>query len=433
MPSFLCKHCASTNQVPPDAIQFTCKICGTVQDVPALNETVDDLSLNDMVLNQIPAENPESKFIFKQFAAFEGIDETTGEQEDDETAHKNGVYYSALSKMGGDDIRLYTDALDELETIRGWKDTDELIVECANKIEQLLEEDRRRKATAEREKKARKILLRIGLPAFAALIAAALVFTFSIYPKLRYNKAVALSESGDAVQAYNIFSSLKDYKDSPQKTAALFEEYKKQSIKTATVGDTIYFGSYEQDNNPANGKEDIAWKVLDKDGDKLFVISQYGLDMHKYHGEKVDITWEHCAMRKWLNTEFAESAFTEQERAQIIPSVVSADENPNFETSPGNPTEDKIFLLSIPEAERYLKTDSDKVLLVSDYAVARGAYRSYRKYSVGHSTCWFLRTPGFESTQIAYVYYDGTIKYYGTNVNAKGASTRPAMWISTGN
>ena len=37
---------------------------------------------------------------------------------------------------------------------------------------------------------------------------------------------------------------------------------------SVSVGDTIFFGEYEQDNNLSNGKEEIEWIVLAKENNK---------------------------------------------------------------------------------------------------------------------------------------------------------------------
>ena len=36
------------------------------------------------------------------------------------------------------------------------------------------------------------------------------------------------------------------------------------AIEDAAVGDIVYFGSYEQDNDAVNGTEPVEWYVLDK-------------------------------------------------------------------------------------------------------------------------------------------------------------------------
>ena len=57
-------------------------------------------------------------------------------------------------------------------------------------------------------------------------------------------------------------------------------------------------------------------------------------------------------MRKYLNGEFYES-FSEADRARIIEVTNLNNDNPWYGTSGGNPTTDRIFLLSIDEVLQY--------------------------------------------------------------------------------
>ena len=79
------------------------------------------------------------------------------------------------------------------------------------------------------------------------------------------------------------------------------------------IGDVITFGKYEQDNKTSNGKEDIEWIILDRQGDKVLLISRMALDQQPYNTKKADVTWETCSLRKWLNGSFYESAFDEED------------------------------------------------------------------------------------------------------------------------
>ena len=45
----------------------------------------------------------------------------------------------------------------------------------------------------------------------------------------------------------------------------------------------------------------------------------------------------------------------------IRPTKVTADKNPNYSTDPGKNTTDKVFLLSIIEAEKYFTLDNDRM------------------------------------------------------------------------
>ena len=47
----------------------------------------------------------------------------------------------------------------------------------------------------------------------------------------------------------------------------------KDQLKSIKVGSYINFGAYEQDNDPANGKEDIEWLVLEIKGGKALEIN----------------------------------------------------------------------------------------------------------------------------------------------------------------
>lgn len=47
---------------------------------------------------------------------------------------------------------------------------------------------------------------------------------------------------------------------------------------------------------------------------ELFILSEYILDCKRYHGELTDITWRDCDLRKWLNNEFYNAAFSATEK-----------------------------------------------------------------------------------------------------------------------
>lgn len=189
------------------------------------------------------------------------------------------------------------------------------------------------------------------------------------------------------------------------------------------VGDTIKFGSYEQDNDISNGKESIEWLVLDKENGKVLVVSKQPLDCKPYNEEFVAVTWETCTLRGWLNEDFINTAFTDRERALIPTVTVEAHENPAYDIDVGNATEDRIFLLSIVEVNQYFGSDSERVSCPTAYAEANGVY-------VFEDACWWwLRTPGFEQKFIASVHFEGLVEESASPVDFAAAGVRPAMWI----
>ena len=97
----------------------------------------------------------------------------------------------------------------------------------------------------------------------ALAVLAMIMGAIGIRPRLA-TQADAAVETGQAV---------------PQIAAAETAQAKAQNPYAGLqVGDMIEFGSYEQDNNEANGTEPIEWRVLDVSDGNPLLISVYGLD-----------------------------------------------------------------------------------------------------------------------------------------------------------
>lgn len=213
--------------------------------------------------------------------------------------------------------------------------------------------------------------------------------------------------------------------------AVIIPQQRINKIKTANVGDIIVFGTYEQDNNTSNGKENIEWLVLAKENNRVFVISDKALDCHPYNSSRTRVTWETCTLRKWLNNDFINAAFYAEERAKIPTVTVSADMSPEHNTNPGNATKDKVFLLSIVEAEKYFTSDEARKCVPTEYAISNGAYTSDSYTEGGKATyLWWLRSPGYSQIYAAFVDIDGNVYEHGYFVNYDDLAVRPAMWIT---
>ena len=188
---------------------------------------------------------------------------------------------------------------------------------------------------------------------------------------------------------------------------------------------TIAFGRYPQASKNENAL--IEWLVLKNDGSKALLISKYALDCQRYNTSGTDVTWETCTLRRWLNGSFINSAFSAEEQKQILHTTVTVDRSP-YRTNPGNNTKDRVFLLSIAEAQKYFGSDSARQCQGTAYCFAQGAYK------VGDGYClWWLRSPG-SSGCTAYVYNGGSINEYGYPVDngTIAIAVRPALWINLG-
>ncbi len=197
----------------------------------------------------------------------------------------------------------------------------------------------------------------------------------------------------------------------------------------AEEGNSIIFGKY-----PTTSKKQtvpIEWKVLKVQGKRKLIISNYALDCQPYNEKYEDVTWENCTLRSWLNNDFYNTAFSEDEKRAIVQINVTADKNPEYSTNPGNNTSDKVFLLSISEVEKYFSDNDARKCVPTEYAIAQGAYTSDKFTVGGKATCWWwLRSPGNFQTTAAIVYNGGSVYYIGKNVNIVNVCVRPALWIN---
>ncbi len=350
-------------------------------------------------------------------------------KEEAEIARKDQIYKKAKRLQSANGFYVTADlkkAVKEYASIPGWKDADEQLAACKERIRQIEEEEARKmeadRLQREKEAKKKKQIAIIAVAVAVAIIAALVVWFQVIIPNKHYNEAVALMDAGKTVEAYEALIALDGYKDSAEKAKELHEQY---PLECCAIGDYITFGTYEQDNNTANGKEEIEWLVLDKKDGKALVISKYALDCQQYNTEYTDVTWETCSLRKWMNGTFLNEAFSEAEKP-IIPTVtVSADKNPEYSTNPGNATQDKVFLLSITEANQYFSSDSTRQCEATAYAEAQGAYVN----SSNGNCWWWLRSPGYSQSLAAYVLNYGDVNEFGNYVYSSNSAVRPALWI----
>lgn len=198
-------------------------------------------------------------------------------------------------------------------------------------------------------------------------------------------------------------------------------------LSEAEIGSYVLFGSYEQDNNVLNGLEDIEWLVLDRDGDRILVISRYVLDWMQFVTEYRSVTWEDSTLRKWLNETFLNEAFSTDEQVMIPTVMVSVDKNPAYNTPTGNDTKDQVFLLSYSEVEKYFSDRDARKVPGTEYCSSKCTY-------IPDNGClrWWLRTPGENHYRFCEVDSEGLLEESGPHSHRNQLGVRPAMWISIG-
>jgi len=416
-------------------------LAGSIEYINTRNEKarLDSLytrAKNAMTAAKTEAAYKEAAHLFEKISEY--LDsETLAEAcyEKAEVARKDLILVNGKAKMAGNLISNYEAAIKFFELIPGWKDADEKRCACQKKIEEIkakaeayrLERERQaeiaRKEAARIAKRNKKLAI-IAAAVVCAIIAFVILLNTVIIPNNKYNEAIALMDAGNVVEAYETLVALDGYKDSADKANSIYDQYKVEKLKVSKAGDYVFFGEYEQDNNTANGKEDIEWLVLEVKDGKALVISKYALDCKQYNTSYTDVTWETCTLRRWLNNDFINAAFSADEKAMIPTVMVSADKNPEYSTNPGNATQDQVFLLSITEANKYFSSDSARQCEPTDFAVADGAWES------DSGNCWWwLRSPGYDQYSAASAHDVGDVHDYGNYVSRDNLAVRPALWI----
>lgn len=196
------------------------------------------------------------------------------------------------------------------------------------------------------------------------------------------------------------------------------------------AGQFIEFGHYEQNNNASDGKEAIVWRVLAVEDDSILIVSEKSLDCRKFNNEAGDYTWAECSLRSWLNGTFYDAAFNEYEKQMIFSTSVSYPDK-YFSLLGNKSTEDRVFLLSYAEAEKYFDDDYDRMCVPTKYALANGAYVNNERLKEGEPAgWWWLRSAGDDDSKVVTVYSHGGYLMEGDPVESSGGAVRPAIWIS---
>ena len=211
------------------------------------------------------------------------------------------------------------------------------------------------------------------------------------------------------------------------------------------VGGIVTFGRYEQDGNEENGPEPIEWIVLDVKDGKSLLISRYALDTVPYHTENINITWEKCFLRSWLNSDFLQTAFSDTEQSLILRAEVDNSQKQGFrrwnnwkKTKGGKDTKDRIFLLSYLEANQYLGVTwhgednpsgkAEMTEFVRQKTADNPYYRDVLEDNPEYGFCdWWLRLPGYLQNLVAQVARLGVL--IAGNPTSEDVAIRPALWL----
>ncbi len=255
--------------------------------------------------------------------------------------------------------------------------------------------------------------------------------------EMKYQQANNLNAAARYDEAYAIYVTLTGYKDVDKLLAEDDNMIAAARDAKFAVGNYVSFGTYPQ-TKAGNDATPIEWLVLARDGNKALLISRYGLDAQPYNKDNTSVTWETCTLRTWLNGMFYNKAFSSAEQAAILTTNVDNSKSQcysGWNTSGGNNTQDKVFLLSYAEASKYFgvtynSSNTKSRVAPTAYAIAQGAGKnsSYKTADGIDAGWWWLRSPGAYQSSAAGVRTGGSLFF--NDVNYDSGSVRPALWVN---
>ena len=291
--------------------------------------------------------------------------------------------------------------------------------------EVLLENNQRVKK--EKQKKKRGLFTALALIAACAVLIS--VFYISKTRIFALQKAVGQDPTDENESVTEVLpsdpgnesaevSKGENYVDLKSRTTALSasEDYSNYSI-----GDTFFFGLYEQDSNKENGGEPIEWIVIDKTEDKLLVLSKYCLYPSSYCAASDELSWAGSLLRRQLNTIFLNEAFSLEQQSRI-----------QMTDNTAEGTQEKLFCLSLEQFINLCGVFAQEDLLGTP--TARDSFLGAQVFS--GRTPWWLSSASIEGDGsfrglIVWIDKEQENEMTVSDISTTSfVSVRPAMWIS---
>lgn len=193
--------------------------------------------------------------------------------------------------------------------------------------------------------------------------------------------------------------------------SVLNTQKKSENYWKYSVGKMVSFGKYEQDGDLLNGKEKIEWIVLDKEDNKFLLLSKYCLYVRPCKNGSNG--WKDSHLREWVNSTFYKSAFNSNEKNNITDTKSSCY---------GKLVEDKVFVLSNSEVDKYLHIYEVKQTIPTQYVLNN--FKKNLKFIGKNCETWVREDADeYPKTKIRY----GEIQDCINNTDA--AAIRPAIWV----
>lgn len=191
--------------------------------------------------------------------------------------------------------------------------------------------------------------------------------------------------------------------------------------------ETVTFGSFYQE---ASGSTlvPVKWIVLDeKDGYALLMTDRIIASRGWMDADSEGATWAESNLRRWLDNDFYNTAFSDEEKSHMALFDAVQLPNPRYDTPAGEATVDPVSLLSYQELIHYMPTDEERKTTPTDFAIAEGCYQN-----PDGDAAWWLRSPGPSADAPEYLASRGNLGARTHYINDSTIGVRPVVWVESG-
>lgn len=218
------------------------------------------------------------------------------------------------------------------------------------------------------------------------------------------------------------------------------DRYAEATAKPYMNGDTLAFNcEYKEGEKYYFKVEPIRWRILKRTGKQALILCDSIIANRRFDASSND--YAKSEIRSWLNEEFYNTAFNEEQKPLI--QITEVDNSAVSTGCKSNPfasenTFDKIFLPSFqdvtnpdygfnPDATIREKVKKRKS---SDFALSQGAQMDLFSCGGEHNSCWWLRSAYPDTSYSArYIGFSWRIKD-GLLVTSSACGVVPALTIS---
>ena len=194
--------------------------------------------------------------------------------------------------------------------------------------------------------------------------------------------------------------------------------------------DTIWLGTYPQNDTTGAKVEPIKWRKLSQNDTEALYIADKILDNVSYYTSYGSVRWDGSLIHSWLNdtsaTGFIGKAFTTNQLDDTNGIVLEK----TIQTQDSYNTNDKAFLLSIDEATNLFVDADARKASGTEYAKNKNNGGDTLLIDGSGNSTWWLRSPAALPGYARTVNAEWDLTYSFDRVDCKTNGVRPAIYIN---